>query len=91
MEKCLENINKGNYDAHHVNLEYYESQLNKWIENNKTMFCNLDKLCFLLKIHISDNSILEAYDLLDQFYEDNMELKFLKGRTFEDYFKPKNS
>lgn len=91
VEKCLENINKGNYDAHHVNSEYYESQLCKWIENNKMMHFSLDKLYFLLKINIPDNSILEAYDILDQFYEDNMELKFFKGRTFEDYFKPKNS
>ena len=55
------------------------------------MHFSLDKLYFLLKINIPDNSILEAYDILDQFYEDNMELKFFKGRTFEDYFKPKNS
>ena len=57
-DKSAELMVKGNKAAHDINLEYYKKDINRIIEENKNKIINLIKLCFLLQINISKDSLL---------------------------------
>ena len=81
VEKCVKTIKEGNNDAHSVKLDYYESQIKEFSNNNKILIKSPDILCFLIYIKISENSLLEAYELMDKYYGNNMELKSWRGNN----------
>ena len=83
MDKSVELMAKGNKAAHDINLEYYEKDINRIIEENKNKIINPIKLCFLLQIDISKDSLLDGYDFLDTFYENDMTLGFTQGKSYE--------
>ena len=87
IDKSVELMAKGNKAAHDINLEYYEKDINRIIEENKNKIINPIKLCFLLQIDISKDSLLDGYDFLDTFYENDMTGGFTQGKSYEEYFK----
>ena len=87
VDKSVDAIAKGNDDAHSINIEYYEKDIEKIIKEKKIKFINPIKICFLLQINVSDNLLLKGYSILDKFYENNMIRAFTKGISLEDYFK----
>ena len=87
MDKSAELMAKGNKSAHDINLEYYEKDINRIIEENKNKIINPIKICFLLQIDISKDSLLDGYDFLDTFEENDMNRGFTQGKSYEQYFK----
>jgi len=87
MDKSAELMAKGNKADHDINLEYYEKDINRIIEENENKIINPIKLCFLLQIDISKDSLLDGYDFLDTFYENDMTRGFTQGKSYEQYFK----
>jgi len=87
VDKSVASIGKGNKEAHSINLEYYEKNIDNIIKENNLIIVNPIKICFLLQINVSDNLLFKAYDLLDQFYEDNMKRAFTQGKSLEQFFK----
>ncbi len=85
VEKCVKTIKEGNNDAHSVKLDYYESQIKEFSNNNKILIKSPDILCFLIYIKISENSLLEVYELMDKYYGNNMELKSWRGNNRVEY------
>jgi len=85
VEKCVKTIKEGNNDAHSVKLEHYETQIKEFSNNNKILIKSPDILCFLIYIKISENSLLEAYELMDKYYGNNMELKSWRGNNRVEY------
>lgn len=86
VKKCVGTIKKGNDDAHHVNLEYYENNINKIAIDNNIEVKNPIKMCFLIQIKVSKNLLVSGYNLLDKFYENDMTRAFTKGASFEEFF-----
>ena len=85
VKKCADKIYKGNANAHHIELEHYEVNLNKIIGFRNKNLINHVKICFLLEINLEEALLMDGYDILNQFYEDNMERAFTKGISFDDY------
>ena len=83
MDKSAELMAKGNKAA---NLEYFEKDINRIIEENKFKIINPIKLCFLLQIDISRDFLLDGYDFLETFYENNMTRAFTQAKSYEQYF-----
>ena len=47
------------------------------------------KICFLLHIKVSENCLLDGYELLDSFYENNMTRAFTRSKPLEKFFDEK--
>ena len=86
MEKSAESITKGNDDAHQVILEYYEKNIDAIIQGKENFVINANKMCFLLLINVPKNLLIEAYNLLHVFYQDDMTRAFTRGNSLEGYF-----
>ena len=86
VEKSAESITKGNDDAHQVILEYYEKNIDAIIQGKENIVINPNKMCFLLLINVPKNLLIEAYNLLQIFYQDNMTSAFTRGNSLEGYF-----
>ena len=86
MENCVKAIFKGNEGDNKVTLEYYEDNINKIMKESKKGIINPIKIGFLLQIHVSQNSIMDGYELLNKFYQDEMTQTINKGESLEQYF-----
>ena len=65
VEKSSETIDKGNEFAHKVKIEYYEKNIDEFVQENNLKIMNPIKICFLLHIKVSENYLLDEYELLD--------------------------
>ena len=89
VEKSSETIDKGNEFAHKVKIEYYENNINRFFQENNIKIMNPIKICFLLHIKVSENCLLDGYELLDSFYENNMTRAFTRSKPLEQFFDKK--
>ena len=87
VNKCANLIEKGNEDAHRVYSNYYEKDITNFIQNNNLKGANLDKICFLILINISKESLMDVYNLVDIYYENDMKRAIIRGKPLEEYFK----
>ena len=86
VENCVKAIFKGNEGDNKVTLEYYEDNINKIMKESKKGIMNPIIIGFLLQIHVSQNSIMDGYELLNKFCQDDMTRAFTKGESLEKYF-----
>ena len=86
VENCVKAIFKGKEGDHKIILEYYEDNINKIMKESKKGIMNPIIIGFLLQIHVSQNSIMDGYELLNKFYQDDMTQTINKGESLEKYF-----
>ena len=89
VEKSSETIDKGNDSAHKIKIDYYENNIDRFVRENNFKLMNSMKICFLLQIKVSENCLLDGYELLDSFYENNMTRAFTRSKPFEQFFDKK--
>ena len=89
VKKSSETIDKGNEFAHKVKIEYYEKNIDRFVQENNIKIMNPIKICFLLHIKVSENCLLDGYELLDSFYENNMTRAFTRSKPLEKFFDEK--
>ena len=86
VEKSAETVDKGNQFAHKINIEYYENNIDRFTQDNKIKIINPIKMFFLLQIKVSENCLLNGYELLDLFYENDMTRAFTRSMSLEQFF-----
>ena len=95
--KSGEALNKGNDYAHSLDIKDYEEEITQFKEKFNINFTDteiLEKILFLIKIGISDNTFSKCFDFIVKFCDKEMKLGFLRAedniKTFIEGTKEKN-
>ena len=87
IEKSADTIDEGNKSAHEIKLEYYEKNVDRFIQDNQITIVNPIKMCFLLQINVSRDCLINGYDFLNSYYENDLTRQFTRGKPLEQFFK----
>ena len=88
--KKSENVNKyGNNEAHSIALEVYEKNIIETAKRYKLSLTDSNKIFFLIQLGVSKNSFKDGYQFLNEYFEENMTRKILKGNPLTNFFKYK--
>ena len=85
-------LGKGNSDAHTINLDNYSEEIIPFkkrlnIKDGKEDEDKLEKVFYLLKIKVENDSFENCFKFLEEYYEKELNIKFLRGQSIEDYLK----
>jgi len=90
IKKSGDVLAKGNTEAHTINLDNYSDEINP-IKNRLNIKeedeDKLQKVFYLLKIKVENDSFENCFGFLEKYYEKELNIKFLRGQSIEDYFK----
>ena len=90
IKKSGDILAKGNTEAHTINLDIYSDEINP-IKNRLNIKeedeDKLQKVFYLLKIKVENDSFENCFGFLEKYYEKELNIKFLRGQSIEDYFK----
>lgn len=86
IDKSAQTIEKGNQSAHKIKLEYYEKNISKFNNINKIAIMNPFKMCFLLQINVSEDCLLNGYDFLNSYYENDLTRAFTRSKPLKEFF-----
>lgn len=86
IKRSGETLNSGNKEAHSLSLDVYKEQIEECKDKFNIHVANVEKLAFLINIKMPENSFYKAYKYIDDYFQNNMETKILKGKTFEQSF-----
>ena len=88
--KKSENVIKyGNNEAHSIALEVYEKNIIETAKRYKLSLTDSNKIFFLIQLGVSKNSFKDGYQFLNEYFEENMTRKILKGNPLTNFFKYK--
>ena len=87
IEKSFKSLQVGNHDAHSLTIDLYQNGIQRY-KNNKhiTYMDNPELFCFLYGLEISDDYFDDSFSFLNEFFNENLELKSNKKKNdVDDY------
>ena len=80
-------INRNKKEPNNNNYTFDENKIDEIVDREKLINPNFNKLFFLLSVGVSKESLMNGYNFLFKYFDDNMERNFLKYFSIEDFFK----